>query len=459
MAELLPNEYTFGFVVGRAIHAVADTAQDVDKLPEARPADGEFIFTPAITLRKSIVDYKAFVGQGPEHVKLDKLGRIVDGPTWDKIQSGLIPGNLPAGPHGIWLITGTYTVTSALSGLSIPAFQVEVTAEHTEANPLDLVTAAPPQPGPGVTMVTAQIPPGGSFGETLARDASGNLVWTPVPNATVTPELEQLRADTLAAAQQAAENAAMIPKDGHSPVLTWVGTQLDIDGVLGPDLQGTPGPAPVTSWDGTSLVVDGVTGPDLRGQQGTPGAPGALANASSYILVGPGRPDTPATTGGIITGSEPVGSEYRSTDGANVGAWKWSKRPAGWAVVDGDTGWMDATSLLTTAPAGGRMLLRRRLDRTTWRADGLHFATAFNGFIAEPAGFATETFGGGAQGLAQQFYVPDGGTVAGRLTANRFAGNRLTINISATTAAQAAFGEAHFTTAQAWPSSRPVPTI
>ena len=66
---------------------------------------------------------------------------------------------------------------------------------------------------------------------------------------------------------------------------------------------------------------------------------GPVINSSSSTLTGPGRPDTPSTTGGIITGNEPVGTEYRSTDGASVGAWIWMKRPGGWAVTDGDTGW------------------------------------------------------------------------------------------------------------------------
>ena len=65
-----------------------------------------------------------------------------------------------------------------------------------------------------------------------------------------------------------------------------------------------------------------------------------MSSASSYVLVGPGRPDTPSTTAGVITGSEPVGAEYRSTDGAQVGAFVWMKRPGGkWEVTVGDTGW------------------------------------------------------------------------------------------------------------------------
>lgn len=161
-------------------------------------------------------------------------------------------------------------------------------------------------------------------------------------------------------------------QDGRTPDLSWQGTALAVDGVPGPDLRGpagkdgrsgvdgaagrdgAPGPAPaikigtVTSGTTPSATITG-TSPDLtlglvlpkgdRGDKGETGAPGVVSSASSYVLVGPGRPDTPSTTGGVITGNEPVGAEYRSTDGANVGAWTWRKRPTGWAVTDGDTGW------------------------------------------------------------------------------------------------------------------------
>src|SRR5690606_29280894 len=57
--------------------------------------------------------------------------------------------------------------------------------------------------------------------------------------------------------------------------------------------------------------------------------------------VGPGRPDAPTTTGmtSAALAALPVGCEYRSTDGASVGAWVWRKRPTGWVVTEGDTGW------------------------------------------------------------------------------------------------------------------------
>lgn len=165
-------------------------------------------------------------------------------------------------------------------------------------------------------------------------------------------------------------------QDGRTPDLSWQGSALAVDGVPGPDLRGpagkdgangAPGPAPaikigaVTSGATPSATITG-TSPDLtlglvlpkgdRGDRGETGPPGVVSSASSYILVGPGRPDVPGTTAGTITGAEPVGAEYRSQDGANVGAFVWMKRPGGtWAVADGDTGWRKIGDLLATDPA------------------------------------------------------------------------------------------------------------
>ena len=80
---------------------------------------------------------------------------------------------------------------------------------------------------------------------------------------------------------------------------------------------------------------------------GPPGPPGQVLTPESMLVVGPGRPDAPTTTGmtSAALAALPVGCEYRSTDGASVGAWVWRKRPAGWVVTDGDTGWRNVTAL------------------------------------------------------------------------------------------------------------------
>ena len=98
----------------------------------------------------------------------------------------------------------------------------------------------------------------------------------------------------------------------------------------------------------------------------------ATLTAATWTLTGPGRPDQPATTGGIITGSEPVGTTYISTDGAGIGAWGWRKRPSGWAYTDFDTGWRDATGmlgpLLRVSSIAGQAIIRRQGDLVSLRA-------------------------------------------------------------------------------------------
>ena len=125
---------------------------------------------------------------------------------------------------------------------------------------------------------------------------------------------------------------------------------------------GPQGPKGETGPAGADSTVPGPTGPQgpagatgpagpagPQGPKGDTGAPGVVSSASSYVIVGPGRPDAPTTTAGAITGSEPVGAEYRSTDGASVGAYVWMKRPGGkWEVADGDTGARNVLGLKTS---------------------------------------------------------------------------------------------------------------
>lgn len=56
------------------------------------------------------------------------------------------------------------------------------------------------------------------------------------------------------------------------------------------------------------------------------------------IIYGAGRPDKPDTTDGKITGREPNGTFYSSTNGAGVGAYLWQKQNGNWIVISGDTG-------------------------------------------------------------------------------------------------------------------------
>lgn len=65
---------------------------------------------------------------------------------------------------------------------------------------------------------------------------------------------------------------------------------------------------------------------------------GASQSSDSTIITGNGRPDKPETTDGKITGNEPNGTFYSSTNGAGVGAYLWQKQNNKWVVISADTG-------------------------------------------------------------------------------------------------------------------------
>lgn len=191
--------------------------------------------------------------------------------------------------------------------------------------------------------------------------------------------------------------------DAPLPDVSWDGPVLVVGGERSPDLTGPEGPAPTVGWDGPHLVVGGVTGPDLTGPEGAastvPGPPGAVPTAGDYAIVGPGRPDVPATTGGLVTASTPIGATYTSTDGAGVGAFVWRKRPDGtWAVVDGDTGWVELTQIvgLTDIYQSGRIFAKRQPDlvRLRFHALATTGADALTTSGQWPEGFRISTIEG-----------------------------------------------------------------
>ena len=69
-----------------------------------------------------------------------------------------------------------------------------------------------------------------------------------------------------------------------------------------------------------------------------PEGSGGSQSSDSTIITGNGRPDKPETTGGKITGNEPNGTFYSSTNGAGVGAYLWQKQNNKWVVISADTG-------------------------------------------------------------------------------------------------------------------------
>ena len=154
------SEAQYGYVVGRVIRALGDTTDPDDK-PDAVAATGKVTFTPKSQLGRTS-DYSAFIVREKIDAPLDAQGNLVryEGAT----------------PAGIALTVGAYRVEFTLNSGSIPGFDIEVTAGHTQAAPLDLVTAAPYVPPTGVTVNTMLVPAGAVVGQVLAWSASG-LDW------------------------------------------------------------------------------------------------------------------------------------------------------------------------------------------------------------------------------------------------------------------------------------------
>lgn len=160
----LPSSFTWGKVVGRIIHAIADTDEDTDDKPQARAAVGKVHFTPKDTVQKtpSGSDYHAIVMQGRETATLSASGRILDA----------------EGRQGIWLVSGVWTVSFEVEGGKVPAFDIEVNDTYTDLAPLDLATVAPYTPPTGAVTQTMVVPAGASDGQVLTWDAAeGALAW------------------------------------------------------------------------------------------------------------------------------------------------------------------------------------------------------------------------------------------------------------------------------------------
>lgn len=188
----------------------------------------------------------------------------------------------------------------------------------------------------------------------------------------------------------------------------------------------------------------------------------APKGGSALVLSGPGRPDQPSTTAGVITGAEPVGARYESTDEAGVGARTWRKVAGGkWVVTDGDTGWREITAAAVDPAAsqpGGRIFVRRLGPALAGiRVLGLAPLTADGIPMVEtdwlPLGFRN-------QGTVM-FYLTDlgrgesKGGVAARLGSSAWWKYARPLKINTTTAADAK-GEVIFVTADPWPSA-PLP--
>lgn len=130
----MPAEITYGHVTGRFIAAWTD-GPDAGRLPDPRPLEGLTVkIVPKVQTRRLAGSAPVLVATMPVTCKVDADGALID----------------EQGNPGVWLVTGVYNVTYSHPSVAIPAHDIEVTDAHTEAAPLDLVTAMPPG-GPVLT--------------------------------------------------------------------------------------------------------------------------------------------------------------------------------------------------------------------------------------------------------------------------------------------------------------------
>lgn len=88
---------------------------------------------------------------------------------------------------------------------------------------------------------------------------------------------------------------------------------------------------------------------------------GATGAVSAWEYYAAGRPDVVGTLDAAAlawSNAAPSGSTFYSTDGPQ-GAWVWRRRGATWVCVEGDTGSIDALSMLRNLWTSTRLTLRR----------------------------------------------------------------------------------------------------
>lgn len=154
----LPVGFTWGYVTGRVIAAIADTIDDEDRIPEARGVQGTVTFTPANRVPRNgdvLAIYRS------ESRSMDTEGYLL---------------NAHNERQPIALLTGAYTVSfNLLGGGSLNNFPILVTEDHTLENPLILSHAAPPAPPTGTTTLMAL--PSGAFNGAFLGYQNGDPVW------------------------------------------------------------------------------------------------------------------------------------------------------------------------------------------------------------------------------------------------------------------------------------------
>ena len=340
----VPEGIVWGRVTAYVTSFVADGGTELpDGTPDAIPLDGTITLTPTV----GVMVFPTLTT--PQQAVIQSLVCPVIGGVL--YAPGTTPENVVDREPGVILVASEqplglpdrvqYNVTWALEGarVSPPTVTIDVPSQGT----VDLATVIPATPGPGKVIVVS----------TVDRERA---------------EAARLGAE---AARDAAEGSAQAASGSA--------------GVASVKAGEASGSAVAAATSAGNAAASAEAAETARDQ----------AVATTYTLRGPGRPDTPTTTGGVITSSEPVGTLYISTDGAGVGAWQWQKTGASkWVVTVGDTGLRRVGSLVNSAyvnAASGesRVFLRRVGAQVTLSVDALDLVTSVTEpvFMVLPSGF------------------------------------------------------------------------
>lgn len=349
MADLpWPSDLGYATLIGDYRWMIGDQ-EDEDRLPDQTPLDAVITVEPSV---KSV----RYVGEQGNvfYVKKVTRGVIRDGKVSTVNSDGSVSEGIivPATDDPNLNPTDfTYSVKISTTG-----FQTSFNIKAPSGSTIDLALASP-------------IPSSGGTATVVDGDTAN-------------------RAEAAATRAEAAADAA----EDWTPEFNWVGTGLSVNGGAPVDLKGEKGDTGPDGPKGDPGEKGEKGDPGEKGEKGDtgpastipgpPGPPGAVPTGADYLVVGPGRPDAPTTTGmtSAALAALPVGCEYRSTDGASVGAWVWRKRPAGWVVVEGDTGWRiiysgssvhEPTWEPETKPDGGRLRLRLTTEGLWVSADDI----------------------------------------------------------------------------------------
>ena len=358
----IDSEFSYGYVVGQLVLAKSD-GDDLNRLPDFLGQNAKVTFTrtqgqyvqPVKSVRSGI--RALMVSHQP----------VIAGLMSDGTITGDVDSNAELKPDakpGLWLVIGQYNVDF---GGAFPSTTIEVKDSHTEDSPLDIASTIGYKPAPNHVVTTVELPTGGEPGQVYGWSGSSVGWYTPEPGPSAYEvALRNGFSGTVDAWLLSLKGGKGDPGLSAYEVARSRGFSGTVDEWLA-SLKGLKGDPGFSAYQ--LAKTNGFTGTvtewldSLVGRQGDPGPPGS---PTEYIKVGAGRPDQPATTNGMIAGNEPVGAEYRSEDGAGVGAYVWTKRPGGkWGVTDGDTGWRN----VGTIENGGTVAIavRRTPERVEWR--------------------------------------------------------------------------------------------